>query len=384
LAAGIEHSAPVTVTFGDAAFPGTTTTPGSNDPTQGFSLLGNPYKDGIDFDALDRTDVQGKVWVYDRNGGGTTGTSQGTWVTWDGEVGDIDQGIIAPGQGFVVQNVDETVNSSPAPVVVFPEISKVAGREFYGKSYGTPDHVRLEVSGEGLYNSAWVKFKDNGSLNVHSDDVIQFMPFESEFAVLSTMKEGQLFDISTVPHVNEEVEIPITVTTTTSDPLTIRLTDMQYRQSDTLYLYDTVTGSSMELRKGMEYEFTPSGTPAKSLNSCYSTPQKAKTTGDVRFLITSSVPQNEPDLPVEFSLAQNYPNPFNPTTQITYQLPQQSDVRLQVFDMAGRQVATLVNQIMSAGTHTVNFDASDLSSGIYMYRLQAGSTVLTRKLTLIK
>ena len=74
----------------------------------------------------------------------------------------------------------------------------------------------------------------------------------------------------------------------------------------------------------------------------------------------------------------------HPTTQIRYELPRQSDVRLEVFDMTGRQVAVLVNGNVSAGTHTVNFDATNLSSGVYMYRLQAGNVLLSRKLTVIK
>jgi len=89
-------------------------------------------------------------------------------------------------------------------------------------------------------------------------------------------------------------------------------------------------------------------------------------------------------IPQEFTLAQNYPNPFNPTTTIGYQLPQQSEVRLEVFDMIGRRVATLVDETMQAGHHRVEFKASNLASGIYFYRMAAGDEVMMRKLTLIK
>ncbi len=90
------------------------------------------------------------------------------------------------------------------------------------------------------------------------------------------------------------------------------------------------------------------------------------------------------DIPVEFSLNQNYPNPFNPTTQIEYAVPETGQVRLDVFNVMGQRVATLVNESMSAGNHTVTFDARSLASGVYMYRLQAGNVVLTRKMTLVK
>ncbi|TVR12852.1 MAG: T9SS C-terminal target domain-containing protein [Balneolaceae bacterium] len=89
-------------------------------------------------------------------------------------------------------------------------------------------------------------------------------------------------------------------------------------------------------------------------------------------------------LPSDFALAQNYPNPFNPATTIQYELPQDTEVRLDVFSIEGRQISTLVNNRQPAGTHNVSFDASNLASGIYIYRLQAGQLVLTRKMVLLK
>jgi|GEM_PF-1196135 len=89
-------------------------------------------------------------------------------------------------------------------------------------------------------------------------------------------------------------------------------------------------------------------------------------------------------IPVEFSLAQNYPNPFNPTTVIEFGLPESSPVRLEVFNMIGQRVALLMDQKKSAGWHAVTFDASSLSSGMYLYRIQSNDFAETRKLTLIK
>ena len=85
-----------------------------------------------------------------------------------------------------------------------------------------------------------------------------------------------------------------------------------------------------------------------------------------------------------FLLKQNYPNPFNPSTKISYALPQNSFVELKIFNLLGQQIATLVNQEKSAGTYEVNFDASNLPSGVYIYKLQAGEYVQTRKMVLLK
>ena len=93
-------------------------------------------------------------------------------------------------------------------------------------------------------------------------------------------------------------------------------------------------------------------------------------------------------LPLEFALGQNYPNPFNPTTNIRYQLPMSADVTIELYNMLGQRVMTLVNGTIQAGTHTISVDFSKLSSGVYVYRIQARgeseSFVSTRTMTLIK
>ncbi len=98
----------------------------------------------------------------------------------------------------------------------------------------------------------------------------------------------------------------------------------------------------------------------------------------------SNVIEIDAGTPTAFVLEQNYPNPFNPTTVLTYTLPVASDVRLEVFDVLQRKVATLVSEKQSAGTHTYTLNASGFSSGVYFYRLQAGNFSSTKKMVLIK
>jgi YD repeat-containing protein len=98
--------------------------------------------------------------------------------------------------------------------------------------------------------------------------------------------------------------------------------------------------------------------------------------------VLTGLPSECGNLPATHSLSQNYPNPFNPSTTIKFELPKLSEVRLSVFDILGRQISLLVNERRNAGVHEVKFDASRLSSGVYFYRLQAGTYVETRKLLL--
>ncbi len=88
--------------------------------------------------------------------------------------------------------------------------------------------------------------------------------------------------------------------------------------------------------------------------------------------------------PVQFELSQNYPNPFNPSTTIKFSIPQSSNVSLKIFNTLGQEVSTLINQNMESGVHTINFDASQLNSGIYFYRLETGQFSEVKKMTLIK
>lgn len=144
-------------------------------------------------------------------------------------------------------------------------------------------------------------------------------------------------------------------------------------------LYNTLIGLGVEPNSSITVEWTVWATAGAS------GPLQADEVFEITFILdgTTNIEDNF-GLPTVFELAQNYPNPFNPTTNIAFNLPQTSDVTLEVFNLQGQKVATLVNSAMPAGSHTVSFNAENLSSGVYLYRITAGNFTQTNKMLLVK
>jgi hypothetical protein len=94
--------------------------------------------------------------------------------------------------------------------------------------------------------------------------------------------------------------------------------------------------------------------------------------------------KNLNNIPAAYNLNQNYPNPFNPVTRIIYDIPKQGLVNLRIFDLLGREVKTLVNEVKAAGSYSIDYNAAELSSGIYIYRLECNGFADTKRMILLK
>lgn len=105
---------------------------------------------------------------------------------------------------------------------------------------------------------------------------------------------------------------------------------------------------------------------------------------DARFIVRITPTETSDDIPATFELGQNYPNPFNPETTIRYSIPEDGPVQIELYDMTGRLVTTLVNEYHQAGQHETRLNAANLASGVYIYRMITIEGSFTRKMTLIK
>jgi hypothetical protein len=114
------------------------------------------------------------------------------------------------------------------------------------------------------------------------------------------------------------------------------------------------------------------------------TDQDGNTSNFARLNIISDVEKENDNIPTEFSLHQNYPNPFNPSTTIMFSIPQEELVTLKIYNSLGEEVATLANEYKPAGNYSVSFDAGKLTSGVYLYKITAGSYSQIRKMMLVK
>ncbi len=355
--------------------------PDINSHPSGFTLVGNPTVSTIAWDGINRTDIDDAVYVWDPNL-----SAEGDYRSWSGGAGDIADGHIYPFQSFFVRTSEEAVEPSL-------EISQTSvPGDFYGRG-ADPYVVRLQLEGEGLTSSAWLRFSDGGSAGPVSGDVLKLQPLASQLALLaSQVEEKSLLDIKHLPlEPANPISIPLIAEATRSGIFTLSATRMHLpaNRDWSLSISDQLTGETHTLDEDFEIQFSiDSGDLSnKKISGDSFIPESFIKVGDASPRFTLNIePEGSPgqELPDEFALSQNYPNPFNPTTQIEFSVPESGNVTLEVFNVTGQRVAVLAEGMHSAGHYSLIFDGSQLASGIYLYRLRSRSFSETRKMLLMK
>lgn len=368
-----------------------------------WALAGNPFAVSIAHANMDFTNFNNVVYVYDHTYTGPfssgsdvgAGDAAGGFRTWNGTTGSLTDGKIAPFQGFWVQATSgETFNIAAS--------AKSTGGTFY-KETTSPITVQLAVKSGNTIGESWLSFNDNASVQRDRFDALSLKPLDLKphLIVAMLLDDGTPLNINNLPsEIEGVIEVPLSVErfgvtggawVSEGGPA-----QMVWNTSESLptnwdiLLVDNHTGSSINLRDQNTYDFELHASASKvSIIQPEIAPQLANVNGDSRFTlkISDASTTNAPfmsDSPSAISLSQNYPNPFNPSTSVQFALPEAGFVSLAVYDVTGRLIASIANGEFGVGEHTVSFDASALSSGVYVYRLNAGGQTLTRKMTLMK
>ncbi|RNC85708.1 MAG: T9SS C-terminal target domain-containing protein [Balneola sp.] len=357
----------------------------------GWNLVGNPYAATIDWDDANwtKTNIDATIYIWDY------ATSE--YKTWNGTTGDLGSGLIAPFQGFWIKANDTS------PSLIVEEDAKSTGGTYVGKA--NPEEASshpmfsLTLSDDHLKTSAHFMFSESAMMGKDKDDAYQLLPMSGVGTYLelsSITYEGNKYAINNLPRdFGVPIEIPLSVNAFTqgfsiSKALNFEVSSMENIPSGwRIFLFDSETGTETELFEKSIYPFNFSGAYGKVAPN-YNTKSKPILTSTAstdmsRFSLIIEPGEDAKDMPSSLELFQNYPNPFNPTTNLEFSLPIQNEVSLTIYDMLGREVATILNkEELNAGTHTFKWDASELSSGVYIYRLITRENVYVKKMTLIK
>lgn len=381
---------------------------GSNDH---FVLAGNPFPEGLDISGIGQWANGGslrssivQVWRNDPQGWQAGSGHQGAWeLVGAGN----NNNLVAAWQGFLVENKD-------AGEIGFPVSAQTDGGVLFRPKNATSKRLVLQL--DGFRESDSVRTTDKAHLLFHEDakegwdllDASKHIPLSSLYAIISFIgpdNGGYTRKVQESRPVEFEgsFELPVDFDThNMSGVFTLSWSGVEeMREEWDFLLTDTETGITTDLREQEEYVFTygsqkafigddkPKNKKEPGTGKDFLAQEHLNSNGDdARFrLFVNSEPVSEgapADIPEKLALSQNYPNPFNTITMIRYELPEELHATIEVFDMLGQKVAVLADGKRSAGSHSVRFDASGLSSGIYLYRLEAEGKSLTRRMTLIK
>ena len=384
---GTEHPAATgTFNFSEVAY---------NENSDGWNLVGNPFASSLDWDhsGWTKTNIDNVLYVWD--------PVSNDYFYWNGIGGGsldgtkLGNGIIRPFQAFWVKANAEN------PVLSVDQTARTTGGTFLSKNNKEPEVIALELSIGEYSKPTHITLSPGGRTQKDDRDAIRLLPFETNtyLEFFTTLDDGTQLAINNLARdFGTEIEIPLHVGgyengMPISGSFTIKLHNLEdLPDSWSITLLDKETDQRIDLIEEEAYTFNFAQQAGKAqMNtiqnfSLTSSGSRSKANVDLnsRFTLILAPGEDAAGLPDQFELYNNYPNPFNPRTTIRFAVPIEGPVQLDVYDILGRRVTRLVDQNYQAGFHEVNFDATRLASGVYIYRLSTEGGVLTKKMTLVK
>ncbi len=340
--------------------------------SEGFALIGNPFGYGLSIDSvtatLRRLDQYANSYVYQWNA-----TEERYELSFSG--------AIDPYESFFVRSITSGLDDSLR--FDFDDASATAPAETSAKELAR-DRFKFTLSHakEGLESESYLMFNDKASVGIDPLDGYHLGSYAQKYAMLYSKVADQHLMINNLPgFMDEEIEIPFYLDATVTGAFDLNW-EGELPGGISFILKEVESGKSINLKEERKFSF--------NIPEEHGSQGKGGSQPEPLFILTvrpgiGTDIEGDLGIPNDVELFQNYPNPFNPSSVIRFGVPTTSKIQLEVFDILGRKVATLLDgESRQPGRYNVRFDARDLSSGMYIYRLVIGDKVLTRKMTLIK
>jgi hypothetical protein len=354
-----------------------------------YGLAGNPYNATIDFDLITlSSNIEVTTSVWD--------DANTDWKTWNktSQSGDLSNGLIAPYQGFWVQ-----ANSSGTGTITIETGDKSGTGTFY--KIADDDNrgsISINATSGNFISESYLSFYSEGTAELDEGDSKKLLPFQasSRITVMSFVDDNAM-KIASYPYIYEgSLSIPFDVMrlsldetnyVTVAEEVTLTWDLEELPDHISMTLTDNITGSETYLDLESEYVFTTE--PKGSFSANYDGPIGTyPVVGEPRFTLSvtyGALGQNDDaTLPSDFALHPIYPNPFNPSATISFDIPDISLVALNIYDVKGALVETLLQDHMKPGKHHYNWEPQGLSSGVYFMKLTTAKQTFTQKVTYIK
>lgn len=342
------------------------------DDASSYNLAGNPYSGSIDWHELvsDGTNIGTSYATWNPSGVTAGGTSGYVYYNSSGSIGDAGR-YIAPMQGFFVQATDDDAK------LRFRQSHKSGEKpNSFGKiESASQQYIRVELMDENqkvLDNQAHLIFNELATNSSDEYDVLRIETLNSvnnQLSFIGLDNEIRVFE-SRSSLVEEDI-IPLKLELSEPNNYELNWRDWNNIPEDwVLELVDTKKNKIIDMIAHFEYQFYEDNAQSDRFM--------------IRVQRRGLTLVEEPVKPTEYNLFQNYPNPFNPSTTINYNLKNASKVRLAIYNTLGQQVALIVDEQQHAGSHSIQFNASELSSGVYFYRIEANDFLQIRSMILIK
>ena len=363
-------------------------------PDGNYALAGNPYPFTIDWDNVSKTNVT-TVYVWDDASGGS-----GAYKSWNNGSGGLTNGLIAPLQGFLFLAVDGT-----GSITMEAADKSTSAGTFYRLMQNNTGSVGFNIVTADYTDQTFISFMNNGEAGIDAADANKLLPLSPSSRVVGlSYVEGKSLDINNLPYESDNaISFPLDVmylnvndnsefvTQEETVTMTWDLNELPFHIA--MSLTDNNTGEVFDVAQVGEITFTTvaKGSFSSSGNEAVLVyPQLGNSHFTVNISYSEMGTDNEEHtMPIQYALHQNYPNPFNPITTLRYDIPENSYVTIIIYDMLGRQVKTIINQTQDAGFKTIQWNATNdygkpVSAGIYLYQIQAGEYISTKKMVLLK